>query len=178
MPANLFTNYLCFARTPTALKSAVVLPLHLLCYALLELVPGLSRVVGSALGMAFVDSMGVLDNMTTGLNYLEESHAAHGSVVLAIACGMCVNVAGGIGRHFYAKGLVPGTATFDATLLPAVRFSLCVNTLYVVALRACDGDSACVDQRFHLYPLLPWAALIRNLLPLLVSLVSRKEKRA
>ena len=85
MPANIFTNLLILGRTPSAITSSVVLPFHLLACAFLELVPGALTFFSGTFMLAFIDSMGVLDNVTTGFNFLEEAFALTQSPIAAIA---------------------------------------------------------------------------------------------
>lgn len=172
MPANLFTNYLVFGRTPGALTSSLVLPIHLVCCALVEFVPGAWALLNRTAVFTLIDCLGVLDCITTGLNFVEEAHAATGSATLALLAGVVCNVAGGVARHFYVHGGA-GRASFDAALLPNLRFALLLNGAHLLALRGwCASDAPCVAST-GLYELLPLIAVVRNLAPTLYSSVGR-----
>jgi len=179
MPANLFTNWLIFVRTPGALASSLVLPCHLACCAAIMLCPGdgLYQLLGATVPYAIIDSLGVLDNATTGFNYIEEALASTGSVSLAILAGMSVNLAGGLVRHFTYNGYSAGAASFDDKLRANVLYSFTTCVFYYyAALRRCDGDMACVHAT-RLYEVLPWVAVARNLLPT-VQAAMKKDKVA
>lgn len=172
MPANLFTNYLCFGRTPGALTSSLVLPIHLVCCALIEFVPGASRFFSRAYVFTALDLLGLLDCITTGLNFIDEAYASTSSATLALLCGLVCNVAGGVARHFYVHGAA-GRASFDAALLPNIRFSLLLNGAYLATLKGyCGGDAACVAGT-GAYEALPMIAVARALVPTLYAAVGR-----
>ena len=99
MPANFCANLFCFVRTPSALTNTTIIPVHLACCFLIGWVPGCAALLGSAIPFAVIDSLGVLDNATTGMNYMEEALALSGSPVLAMLAGMAVNLGGGLLRH-------------------------------------------------------------------------------
>merc|ERR1719310_563424 len=179
MPANLFTNFLCFVRTPSALSSTMIIPVHLVCCFLIALCPAdaLGRFLSAEIPFAVIDSLGVLDNATTAFNYMEEALAISKSAVLSIAAGMTVNLAGGVLRHFSTRGYLAGAATFDECLREGVVYSFVVSSLYYwAALDRCSGDLSCINST-RLYEVLPWVAVVRNLLPTL-SRVVRKQKVA
>ena len=125
MPANIFTNLLLFGRTPTILMNAVAIPSHLACFAVLELGGGsLMPILSGAYVLTFIDSFGVLDNVTTAFNYMEEGFEATGAPIYCVLIGMMVNLAGGLVRHFAANGFSGGSKTFDAKLGGALLYSL------------------------------------------------------
>jgi len=167
MPANIFTCLLFLGKTPGAFVSATILPVHLACAAALELFPSLAAALGAARPFLILDSLGVLDNVTTQMNFMEEAHAKYGTLLVAVLAGMCTNLAGGVARHFAKHGFAEGGARFDQTLGDNVRFSLGLNVVYAYfALHRCGGDTACSlagpFQVIHLYELLPWLAVVRN----------------
>ena len=73
MPANFCANFVCFVRTPSALTNTTIIPVHLACCFLIGWVPGCAAFLGMAIPYAVIDSLGVLDNATTGMNYMEEA---------------------------------------------------------------------------------------------------------
>lgn len=177
MPANLCANLLCFVRTPSALTSTTILPVHLVCCFLIALCPAdaLGRFLSTEVSFAVIDSLGVLDNATTAFNYMEEALAISKSAVLSIAAGMTVNLGGGVLRHFSTRGYLAGAATFDECLRESVLYSFVVSSLYYwAALDRCAGDVTCITST-RLYEVLPWVAVVRNLLPTLSRAV-RKQK--
>lgn len=177
MPANFCANFICFVRTPSALTNATIIPVHLACCFLISWVPGCAAFFGKAIPYAVIDSLGVLDNATTGMNYMEEALATSGSPILAILAGMAVNLGGGLLRHFAFNGYEKATATFDECLRAAVLYSFATCALYYwVALEPCAGDDKCI-QRTQLYGILPWVAVARNLAPSVMQAL-RKEKSA
>lgn len=171
MPANIFTCLLFLGRTPSAFRSPLILPAHLTCCALVELFPALADKLSTGWVYLVIDSLGVLDNTTTQLNFMTEAwlRAAPcgSSIVLTTLAGMCVNVAGGIGRHFAKHGFEKGSASLDATLGPAIKWSLAMNLAYTYfALYACGGDEGCAlpggFKVIHLYEAQPWINVLRN----------------
>ena len=184
MPANIFTNLLILGRTPSAITSSVVLPFHLLACAFLELVPGALTFFSGTFMLAFIDSMGVLDNVTTGFNFLEEAFALTQSPIAAIAAATTTNVAGGIARHFIAKGYAKGSATFDAAFGYGLMYAIAVNALYFWqgVSASCEQletvgkkgkivtDGTCAAADF-LYIALPLIGVVKNLLPTVLPLL-------
>tara|TARA_B110001452_G_scaffold93467_1_gene77168 strand:- start:11 stop:754 length:744 start_codon:yes stop_codon:yes gene_type:complete len=173
MPANLFTNLLVFGRTPTSVISATVIPVHLVCCLAIALCPGnlLFRLLALPIPYAIIDSLGVFDNATTAFNYMEEAFASTGSVCLAYAAAMAVNLAGGVVRHFAYNGYSKGAATFDEKLRANVAYSFAASSLYFWgAVHPCAGNSTfhCLDAT-RLYEVLPWIAVTRNLWPDLLA---------
>jgi len=164
MPANIFTNLLGFGRTPSALVSTLILPVHIVCCFALEWCPAdaLFRVLGATVPFIIIDSLGVLDNVTTAMNYMEEALTLFGSPVIAILCGMIVNLAGQVVRHFVANGFAEGAARFDACLRANVLYSFWATSMYMFAIHRCSGAEQCVAGT-HLYEVLPWLAVARNL---------------
>tara|TARA_B100000780_G_scaffold145487_1_gene101650 strand:- start:204 stop:932 length:729 start_codon:yes stop_codon:yes gene_type:complete len=177
MPANFCANFVCFVRTPSALTNTTIIPVHLACCFLIGWVPGCAAFLGMAIPYAVIDSLGVLDNATTGMNYMEEALAISGSPVLAILAGMAVNLGGGLLRHFAMRGYVEGAASFDERLRAAVLYSFATCALYYwAALEPCGGDDKCL-RATQLYEILPWVAVARNLAPTVMQAL-RKEKTA
>lgn len=181
MPANIFTNLLIFGRTPSALTSGVVLPIHMMACVLLELCPPLFTLCSSKYGLAAIDTMGVLDNITTAFNFLGEmAIVSKGSPYVAVLAASTTNLGGGIARHFMANGYVAGAASFDAKFRANVLVSLAANFLYYYyAVVACapqdvlnkkgrvvgteQPDCSAADT---LYIALPIVFAVKNLLPL------------
>uniref|UniRef100_A0A7S0P746 Uncharacterized protein n=1 Tax=Calcidiscus leptoporus TaxID=127549 RepID=A0A7S0P746_9EUKA len=165
MPANLFTNLLCFVRTPSCIISTLVLPAHFVCCALILLCP--ADMAGRLLDLQplfiLIDTLGVLDNATTAFNYLEEAFAMHSSPVLAVLAAMTVNLAGGVARHFAARGYQQGAAAFDARLGFSVLYSLTVNSVYCAALIVYCAESVDCIGKTWLYETLSWCAVAKNL---------------
>lgn len=192
MPANIFTNLLILSRAPSALTNKVIFPIHVTACVLVEYFPGLFTLLSSAVGLAFIDSLAVLDNMTTALNFMEESYALYGSPVQAIAAAMCVNLAGGIARHFLAYGYTAGAAKFDVAFRVNFAYSLITNSLYYfyavvpcgaltlapkekVSLAAKQSDCLNATQ---LYELLALVGVVKNLLlPLVLASLSATPKQ-
>ena len=174
MPANLVVNYLIFGRTPSALTSTLVLPVHLACCLLIEWCPAdaLRTRLGATSTFIVLDSLGVLDNATTGLNCIEEAHITSGSPVHAVLAGMAVNLGGMLSRHFAFNGYAAGAVAFDANLRVAIGYSLAVSLAYLfLVVLPCAGaagadpgrlSDACVDET-RLYMVLPWLAVGKNL---------------
>jgi hypothetical protein len=178
MPANLCANLLCFVRTPSALTSTTIVPVHLVCCCLIAYVPYAGIFLSKTIPYAVIDSLGVLDNATTGLNYMEEALALSGSPVLAIAAGMAVNLGGAVLRHFAMRGYVAGAATFDDRLRAGVLYSFATCSLYYwAALARCAGDAKCVSAT-RLYEILPWIAVARNLAPTVMQAVRKGKEKA
>lgn len=181
MPANIFTNLLILGRTPTALVSKLVVPAHVAACVFVELCPGAFAVLSSTIGLAVIDTFGVLDNITTGLNFMEETHQLTDSPFAAIAAAMVVNLGGGVARHFMIRGFVAGGASFESAFTTNFVYSLVTNSLYfALAISACAPYQS-VDRRGkaitvepscpyadQLYLALPLIAAVKNLLPLLV----------
>ena len=144
MPANILTNLLLFGRTPTILMNAVAIPSHLACFAVLELGGGsLMPILSGAYVLTFIDSFGVLDNVTTAFNYMEEGFETTGAPIYCVLIGMMVNLAGGLVRHFAANGFAGGSKTFDAKLGGALLYSLAAcSTYYWFAIKRCDDLAA------------------------------------
>ena len=195
MPANIFTNLLLFGRTPTILMNAVAIPSHLACFAVLELGGGsLMPILSGAYVLTFIDSFGVLDNVTTAFNYMEEGFETTGAPIYCVLIGMMVNLAGGLVRHFAANGFAGGSKTFDAKLGGALLYSLAAcSTYYWFAIKRCDDLAAaragekkfdaaafvgtCRDDT-HLYEALPLLAVARNAVLSLDLLPKGKAKKA
>ena len=177
MPANFCANLFCFVRTPSALTNPTIVPVHLACCLLLSAFSPLSSLLGTGIPYAVIDSLGVLDNATTALNYMEEALALYGSPILALLTGMAVNLGGGLLRHFATRGYVEGAASFDGAMRAAVAHSFCTCALYYwVALEPCGADDKCI-RATSLYEILPWIAVCRNLAPTVMQAL-RKEKAA
>ena len=187
MPANIFTNLLILGRTPGAFTSWLVLPAHLVACAFVELTPGVFALLSGTFALAFIDTFGVLDNITTGLNFLEEAHALTGSPYASVLAAMTTNLGGGIARHFMIRGFSAGTASFDGAFRTNVIYSILTNALYYyLALAACapvetlkrgkvitqTPECPAADM---LYVVLPLVAVVKNLLPLLIPLVKQKK---
>ena len=195
MPANILTNLLLFGRTPTILMNAVAIPSHLACFAVLELGGGsLMPILSGAYVLTFIDSFGVLDNVTTAFNYMEEGFETTGAPIYCVLIGMMVNLAGGLVRHFAANGFAGGSKTFDAKLGGALLYSIAAcSTYYWFAIKRCDDLAAaragekkfdaaafvgtCRDDT-HLYEALPLLAVARNAVLSLDLLPKGKAKKA
>jgi hypothetical protein len=191
MPANIFTNLLILGRTPGAFTSWLVLPAHFVACAFVEWCPGALALLSGTYALAFIDSFGVLDNVTTGLNFLEEAHGLTHSAFAAVLAAMTTNVGGGIARHFISKGFTAGAATFDDAFKVNVLYSIATNGLYYyLAVAACQPqetagkkgkvaletpDCSAADL---LYVVLPLVAVVKNLLPLITPAKGLKHKRA
>lgn len=164
MPGNLVVNPLLLGRTPTCLSSTLIIPVHLVCWALVGLCPGdaLGRLLNAPALFAVIDSLGTLDNATTAFGYAETGYTV-GGPVLALACALCVNLAGGTLRHFAARGWTNGAATFDAALGGALLYFLALGVLYVGTLHLhCGGDLQCLSGT-RLFEVLPWVTVARGL---------------
>ena len=192
MPANLFTNWLILGRTPGALASTLVIPVHLVACALVEFVPGAYGLFSTTFMINFFDSFGVLDNVTTAFNFLGEAYDITGSPFTAILAAMVTNVGGGVARHFMTKGYVQGAATFDAALGFNVLWSAATNMLfYSLAVSSSCPKVETFDRKGRLvasetcayadtlYVAMPLIAVVKNLLPVLKPLLlgSGKEKK-
>ena len=151
-----------------------------ICCVVVEFAPLVFGALSSPLPLLLIDTMGVFDNATTAFNFMEESYGKFRSPIHAVLVGMCVNVAGGVCRHFVARGYAEGAATFDNCLRSNLAYSVVVNSAYCYfALRPCASEgsnlegSACVQTNdvFGItVPLYEWLALlaaIRNALPTL-----------
>lgn len=190
MPANIFTNLLILGRTPSALTSRLVLPAHLAACCFVEFVPGAFELLSTTFMHALVlDTMGVLDNVTTGFNMMEETHGITGSPFAAVLAAMCVNVAGGVARHFMMHGFAAGAASFDATFASRLLYSLATNGLYyALAVSAClpqestnrKGKTMMVEVECPyadpLYVALPLFAVVKNALPLLMATMNKRKQ--
>ena len=132
--------------------------------------------------------MGVLDNVTTDFNMMEETHGLTGSPVAAVLAAMCVNVAGGVARHFMARGFADGARSFDAAFASRLLYSLATNGLYyALAVSAClpqestnrKGKTMMVEVECPyadpLYVVLPLVAVVKNALPVVASMLKRKQ---
>ena len=194
MPANIFTNLLVLGRAPTALASALVIPAHLAACCFVEFVPGAFALMSTTVAHALVlDSMGVLDNVTTGFNMMEETHGLTGSPFAAVLAAMCVNVAGGVARHFMARGFADGARSFDAAFASRLLYSLATNGLYyALAVGACVPQASYATMAKSrvfsavmveakcpnadpLYVVLPLVAVVKNALPVVASMLKRKQ---
>jgi hypothetical protein len=174
MPANIATCLFFLDRTPSAFRSTTILPVHVFCYMLSDVVPAIGDVLSGALPFLVLDSLGVLDNATTQFNFMTEAFFRPGvdkSLVLAVLTGMCTNLAGGVVRHFAKHGFAIGAAKFDEALGKAFLYSLCTSCVYAYfALHTCDAKEDCTVveafglnfQVIHLYESLAWAAVFRN----------------
>lgn len=196
MPANIFTNLLVFGRTPSALTSTVVVPIHMVACACVELSPALFALLASPIGLAAIDTMGVLDNVTTGFNFLAEmAELSGGKPYASVAAGMTTNLGGSIARHFMVRGFVAGAASFDAAFRTNVLFSLAYNGLYFYYAVAACAPVETLDKRGKvlsvspaecpvgdaLYVAVPLLMAVKNLLPLLLPALKgygAKHKRA
>lgn len=182
MPANIFTNLLIFGRTPSALTSSVVLPIHIFVCVMVEMFRPLYELFKDKFALAVIDTMGVLDNVTTGYNFLiEMAVISKASPYVSILAGMCTNLAGGFARHFMMKGFANGISTFDEVFQSNIFFSFCINALYYYyAVVECPPQ---YDRRGHfmandhqldcpladkLYMAVPIFMALKNLLPMLV----------
>ena len=180
MPANIFTNLLILGKTPGAITSKLVLPAHFVACAFVEFVPGVFGILSSVIGLNLIDTMGVLDNITTGLNFMEEAYGVTASPYASILAAMTVNLAGGIARHFMINGFTQGSAKFDATFKTNLIYSVVTNSLYYyLAISMCapieelkKGKPVMVTPECTyadpLYIVLPMVAAIKNLLPLIL----------
>lgn len=189
MPANIFTNLLIFGRTPSALTSGIVVPIHLVACALVELSPTLFALLSSPVGLAAIDTLGVLDNVTTGFNFLAEMAALTGGKPYAsVAAAMTTNLGGSVARHFMVKGFVAGAATFDAAFATNLLLSAAYNSLFFAYTVSACAPVETLDKRGRvlgsappagcaavgdaLYVILPLVMAVKNLLPLLRSSVT------
>ena len=170
MVANIGTNLLIFARTPSALTSRFIIPVHLMACAFVKLCPGAFEVLSGTVAFAIIDSLGVLDNVTTALNLMEEAYQLTRSPFAALAAAMMFNLVGRITRHYMAHGFVQGGVLFGPTFTREILYSLAINTLYFVfAIAACEGELRC-PYADHLYMFLPLLAVAKNLMPLVMSI--------
>ena len=180
MPANIFTSLLIFGKTPGALSSSVVLPIHMAACALIELSPAAFGLLSSKYGLAAIDTMGVLDNVTTGFNFVAEMGQLSASPYASVLAGMTTNLGGGIARHFMTKGYTEGAASFDAVFKTNILYSIVLNALYFYfAVAACvptetldrkgrvlSVEPASCPVADNLYLVAPILMAIKNLTPL------------
>ena len=175
MVANIFTNLLIFVRTPSALTSRFIIPVHLVACAFVELCPGAFEVLSGTVAFTIIDSLGVLDNVTTALNLMEEAYQSTSSPFVALAAAMMFNLAGRIARHYMAHGFVQGGVLFGPTFTREILYSLATNTLYFVfAIAACEGGSTC-PLADPLYIFVPLLGVAKNLVPLVLPVRSPGE---
>ena len=189
MPANIFTNLLVLSRTPSALTNINIIPFHLTACALVQFVPGLFDLLSGTVMLTVIDSLGVLDNVTTGFNFLEQAYANTQSPFAAIIAATVTNLAGGIARHFVANGYVKGSVTFDKFGINLL-YALAVNGLYFWqgVSSQCDpletvgrngrkivhGTCAAAD---FLYMALPIICMLKNLLQIIMPLLAAPAKK-
>ena len=178
MPANIFTNLLVFSKTPSAFTNKVILPCHVFCCFLIEYVPGVFPLLSGDYMLTFIDSFGVLDNVTTALNFMEDNFKLLGAPYAAVLAAMTVNLAGGILRHFMKLGYTQGAAELDAAIATNVLYSIATNSLYFYfAIWSCLPVEVSKKGKLVaevpecpyadvLYTVLPLMAVVKNALPL------------
>ena len=139
--------------------------------------------------LTLIDSFGVLDNVTTAFNYMEEGFEATGAPIYCVLIGMMVNLAGGLVRHFAANGFAGGSKTFDAKPARAPTRSPRARPTTGLRSRCDDSPPRAGEKKFdaaafvgtcrddtHLYEALPLLAVARNAV-LSLDLCRRARRR-
>ena len=72
-PGNVLANWLVLGRVPSALSSPIILPTYLVAWFVVHFSPGdvVYRICSKQLPYYALDAIAALDNMTTGLGYME-----------------------------------------------------------------------------------------------------------
>eukprot|EP00967_Tisochrysis_lutea_P102749 scaffold154804_cov35-Tisochrysis_lutea.AAC.1 len=164
MFANLAVNLLCYGRAPSAFYDETIIPVFVTVTLALMASPFnlFDRIFSSTIPFFIVDSLGLLDAITTMFNFMEEAHATHHKHHFTMLVALMTFLGGGITRHFISEGFVKGCATFDATFaFEAIFISAVAGTYYYAAILKCDGESKCMEAT-GLYEQLAWVVVARN----------------